>query len=70
MNGRRPEIDAGSTADLIGLVYELLDAHEDTAKLAGDFGDLAWELHLDYLRTLQRTGREVLARATAERACG
>jgi hypothetical protein len=70
MNGRGPEIDAGSAADLIGLVYELLAAHEDTAELAGDLGDLAWELHLDYLRTLQRRGRELLARATVERTPG
>jgi hypothetical protein len=66
MNGRGPRIDAGSAADLIGLVYELLDAHEDTADLADGLGDLAWELHLDYLRTLQRRGRELLAQVTIE----
>ncbi len=70
MNGREPEIAAGSAAELIGLVYELLDAHEDTAELAHDFGDLTWALHLDYLRALQRRGRGVLARATLERAGG
>ena len=68
MNGRSPRIDAGATAELIGLVYELLDAHGDTAELAYGLGDLTWELHLDYLRTLQRRGREVLARATADEA--
>ena len=47
------------------LVYELLDAHDDTAQLAAGFGDLAWELHLDYLRTLQRRAREILAHATS-----
>ena len=46
-----------------GLVYELLDAHGDTMSLAGDFADSpAWAAHLDYLRGLQRVGREVLAR--------
>jgi hypothetical protein len=67
MKERGPELDDGSAADLIDLIYELPDAHEDTAELAEDLGDLAWELHLDYLRTLQRRGREVLARATVER---
>jgi hypothetical protein len=57
-------------AEVIELVYELLDAHDDTAQLASGFGDLAWELHLDYLRGLQRKGREVLARAALEGARG
>jgi len=48
------------------LVYELLDAHDDTAELASDLGDLSWELHLDYLRSLQRRAREILARATPQ----
>ncbi len=48
------------------LVYELLDAHEDTMRLAeGLAGDERWAAHLDYLRDLQRVGREGLARAGA-----
>jgi hypothetical protein len=48
--------------ELAALVYELLDAHDDTARLAEGLGDIAWEFHLDYLRALQRKGRETLAR--------
>jgi hypothetical protein len=45
------------------LVYELLDAHDDTARLARDLElDEYWEAHLSYLRDLQRRGRESLAR--------
>jgi hypothetical protein len=46
------------------LVYELLDAHNDSARLAlrGPLDD-RWEAHLAYLRDLQRLGREVLAHA-------
>jgi riboflavin kinase/FMN adenylyltransferase len=48
--------------DLVRLVYELLDAHGDTAELAhGQAPDGLWEAHLDYLRVLQRVGRERLA---------
>lgn len=55
------------TRALITLVYELLDAHDDTARLAGDLAcGEGWDIHLDYLRGLQRKGREVLAN-TAER---
>lgn len=51
------------------LVYELLDAHDDTARLAGRLpSDERWLAHLDYLRDLQRVAREQLARATAETA--
>ncbi len=50
---------------LVPLLYELLDAHGDTAQLAGDrVADLRWRAHLDYLRDLQRVTRETLA-ATA-----
>ena len=46
------------------LVYELLDAHVDTMRMAYDLdADPAWAAHLDYLRDLQRVGRETLARA-------
>lgn len=48
--------------DLAALTYELLDAHADTAHLAvGLQDDLYWAAHLDYLRALQRKGREMLA---------
>jgi hypothetical protein len=48
------------------LLYELLDAHVDTMRLAdGLDGEPAWAAHLDYLRDLQRVGREALARAAS-----
>ena len=54
--------DATSVDHLTQLLYELLDAHEDTTRLAEDYaGDPVWEAHLDYLRRLQRLGRETLA---------
>ena len=53
--------------DLGELVYELLDAHDDTARLAAELTDDAgWEAHLAYLRDLQRVGRAILAHAAAE----
>jgi hypothetical protein len=53
-------------ADTITLIYELLDAHQDTADIAEDLcDDPEWAAHLDYLRALQRTGREMLARMPA-----
>src|SRR5205085_1523328 len=62
-----------STADrdlLAGLVYELLDAHDDTARLVSESAvtreQLRWRAHLEYLRALQRKGRELLTRAAAE----
>jgi hypothetical protein len=49
---------------LLGLVYELLDALTDTDQLAGEPSTPSqWRTHLLYLRDLQRTGREILARA-------
>jgi hypothetical protein len=69
--------DAPAVSDeLLTLIYELLDAHADTVDLgtaAGtDWSAAApwlgpgppprWNAHLDYLRALQRTGREMLAR--------
>jgi hypothetical protein len=52
-----------STDYLSDLVYELLDAHCDTIRLAGDTDEGgAWPAHLEYLRDLQRVGREALAR--------
>ena len=64
-----PQIPVSSPAtdraeQLERLVYELLDAHADTDRLArGPSTDLLWRVHLHYLRDLQRTGREILARA-------
>lgn len=44
------------------LVYELLDAHDDTARMAAELEpDPLWRAHLEYLRALQRKGRETLA---------
>jgi hypothetical protein len=56
-----------ATTELIWLVYELLDAHDDTAALIATDGpsELAWAFHLDYLRALQRTGRQIVARASS-----
>src|SRR5215212_6791477 len=57
----RPAAEAG--AGLAELAYELLDAHTDTAQLADGLAyDPSWAAHLDYLRALQRKGREMLAR--------
>ncbi len=53
---------AQATDYLTDLVYELLDAHVDTVALAGELEQVpAWAAHLDYLRDLQRVGREALA---------
>jgi hypothetical protein len=63
------EADTSGTTPVEGLggvLYELLDAHVDTIKLAGELEDEpCWAAHLDYLRDLQRIGREALARAAA-----
>ena len=55
----RPESTRQSL--LIDLIYELLDAHSDTVELASPIDDPAWEAHTDYVRALQRRGREILA---------
>jgi hypothetical protein len=62
--------DADTGAGLVALAYELLDAHGDTAQLADGLPhDPSWAAHLDYLRALQRKGREMLARTgTTERS--
>jgi hypothetical protein len=53
---------AARAEQLARLVYELLDAHADTARLvSGPATELLWGAHLDYLRDLQRVGREILA---------
>jgi hypothetical protein len=52
----------GSDGYLTALVYELLDAHCDTMRLADELdAQQAWGAHLAYLRDLQRLGREALA---------
>ena len=57
-----------TSTDAAALIYELLDAHYDTAQLAEELDhDERWQAHLNYLRALQRTGRELLARMPAER---
>ncbi|MGZ4232736.1 MAG: hypothetical protein ACXVVQ_15070 [Solirubrobacteraceae bacterium] len=68
-SARLPADTAGEEPTaLVALTYELLDAHADTARLAGDQASEAeWQNHLAYLRDLQRVGREALARAAAER---
>jgi hypothetical protein len=49
------------------LVYELLDAHADTARLARELPyDQRWAAHLEYLQALQRKGREILAHSVSE----
>ena len=53
-------------ASLIDLVYELLDAHSDTVALASPSNDPAWHAHTDYVRALQRRGREILAVASLQ----
>jgi hypothetical protein len=61
----QPDAEAGR--GLVALAYELLDAHADTAQLADLLPyDCSWAAHLDYLRALQRKGREVLARTVSE----
>ena len=59
--------DSAAAASLAALAYELLDAHADTAQLADGLPyDRSWAAHLDYLRALQRTGRETLARTAPD----
>lgn len=61
-----PETPPGP-AVVVALVYELLDAHADTTLLAAELSnDPRWAAHLDYLRALQRVGRERLAQSCCE----
>ncbi|MGB2710448.1 MAG: glutaredoxin family protein [Conexibacter sp.] len=49
--------------ELERLAQELLDAHEDTVQLATAAATrVEWQVHLDYLRALQRAAHEALAR--------
>jgi hypothetical protein len=58
----REALAARQRDELALLVYELLDAHDDTVRLGEEREtDLRWRAHLDYLRGLQRVGREALA---------
>jgi len=61
---------AVTTDDYVNeLLYELLDAHVDTIRMACQLDDdPAWAAHLDYLRDLQRVGREALAHGSPARA--
>ena len=61
------KLQAAASAGLAELAYELLDAHTDTAQLVDGLPyDPSWAAHLDYLRALQRKGREMLARTAPE----
>ena len=62
----------GASAELTELIYELLDAHEDTLRLSDDaIGETAeWCVHRAYLRDLRRTGHEALARLEALDSAG
>jgi hypothetical protein len=65
--GGRGRPDSAAAASLAALAYELLDAHADTAQLADGLShDRSWAAHLDYLRALQRKGRETLARTAPD----
>jgi hypothetical protein len=71
VRGGASETSAGGNhragAHLAVLAYELLDAHADTAQLVDGLPyDPSWAAHLDYLRALQRKGREMLARTAPE----
>jgi hypothetical protein len=66
MREMRSTVEA--SAMLVELVYELPDAHDDTARLAqGLNGDARWATHLEYLQRLQRVGRELVAASAADR---
>lgn len=64
--GWSPATVARPSGELTALVYELLDAHLDTEQLmSAPSTHLQWLAHLHYLRDLQRSARELLARTTA-----
>ena len=64
---RRPGRGAQTAGDVTGLIYELLDAHYDTAQLAAELAvDTRWGNHLEYLSDLQRVAREALASMAQE----
>jgi hypothetical protein len=54
---------ADPMAKLTLLIEELVAAHEDTVWLAtGPATPAEWDVHLDYLRAMQRLASEALAR--------
>ena len=54
----------GACEQLTRLVYELLEAHDDTTRIATEQDlNVRWQAHLSYLRDLQRVARELLAHA-------
>jgi hypothetical protein len=62
--GTEQRNDHAAVAEFETLIYELLDAHWDTSRLAEPLlDDSNWFAHLEYLRRLQRVARERLARA-------
>jgi hypothetical protein len=62
-HGVGPSEFSTADEDLVHLIYELMDAHSDTAQIVGHSSDEPeWETHLAYLRGLQRAGRAALAR--------
>jgi hypothetical protein len=57
----------GASSTSIALIYELLDAHDDTARMAAALAyEPSWASHLEYLRSLQQVGRELLAQLYSE----
>src|SRR3954464_15078855 len=61
----RPDAEAG--AGPAEPAYEFVDAHTGTAQLVDGLPyDPSRAAHLDYLRALQRKGREMLARTARE----
>ncbi len=55
------------TPHLLTLLYELLDAHGDTIRLATARElDGRWRTHLDYLNDLQRVAGELLAQSVQQ----
>lgn len=60
---------AAAASQVATLIYELLDAHADTMLLAAGLEhEPLWGAHLDYLRALQRVGRESLAQLLSDPA--
>ena len=59
--------ELGATPALLDVVYELLDAHQDTVRLGAQIStDPQWQAHMSYVRDLQRVGKETVARATTD----
>lgn len=57
-------LDCSVPPGVISVVCELLDAHGDTARLAGNLtSGSVWMEHPDHMQRLQRIGREALAHA-------